>query len=218
MIELIRLYEEHGNIDTLLRRPRISMNVDECVWDFIYEKLVLPKKVLQSDKWTHQLVITMQQYDPDKHRFLNNNEYNPNYSDSIEHKHTRLQCRMDGTDRLFSPNKFFIVEGRIKASHIGIISPLVSEKITPAQYADLLYDGFGSFLTYNFNKIKKVELDELKNGLSLDVINGFPFEGLRAGGFDPMDYAVAKIIENGLQIETDGIVHYGHDETQGAYA
>ena len=41
--------------------------------------------------------------------------------------------------------------------------------------------------------------------------------GLSKGVFDPLDYAVERIIEQGLQIETDGAVHYGYDEVQGEY-
>ena len=42
-------------------------------------------------------------------------------------------------------------------------------------------------------------------------------EGLSAGNFDPLGYAVEKLIEQGLQIETEGAVHYGYDEVQGEY-
>jgi len=55
--------------------------------------------------------------------------------------------------------------------------------------------------------------DWINNGGDLESAK----EALRAGGFDPVDYAAGKIIEEGLQLETDGTVHLGHAETQGAY-
>jgi len=55
--------------------------------------------------------------------------------------------------------------------------------------------------------------DWINNGGDLESA----MEGLRAGGFDPVDYAASKLIEEGLQLETDGIVHLGHAETQGGY-
>jgi hypothetical protein len=55
--------------------------------------------------------------------------------------------------------------------------------------------------------------DWINNGGDLESA----IEALRAGGFDPVDYAVAKLIEEGLRLKTDGIVHLGHAETQGGY-
>ena len=39
----------------------------------------------------------------------------------------------------------------------------------------------------------------------------------RSGYFDPLSYAVDKIIEDGLRFEADGVIHHGYAEIQDAY-
>ena len=40
----------------------------------------------------------------------------------------------------------------------------VSENITPREYADLLFDGIGAALVFNFKRLKREEFDELNPG------------------------------------------------------
>jgi hypothetical protein len=55
--------------------------------------------------------------------------------------------------------------------------------------------------------------DYISNGADVEEA----YEMAPKGACDPLNYAVSRIIEDGLQLETDGIVHHGYDETQGAY-
>jgi len=55
--------------------------------------------------------------------------------------------------------------------------------------------------------------DYISNGADMEEA----YEMAPKGAFDPLNYAVSRIIEDGLQLETDGIVNHGYDETKGAY-
>ena len=176
MVKLIRLWDiEFNNIASVLNRPRISMELDRYIWNYIDEKIVQPKKIMQSDKWVYKLVICFNKYNENKHKFFRDNEYNPNYGNNKPDKYNIVKCTLGEYDRLFCPDKFRVFERVNKSVHIGIYSPLVDANITPEQYADLLFDGFGSILVYNFNKVKKEELDEIKQGLSKEIITSFQF-------------------------------------------
>lgn len=176
MAELVRLWPvESGEIASILGRPRTSMELDRYVWSYVDEKIVQPKRIMQSDKWVYKLVICFSKYDASKHKFFPDHEYNPNFGHNKPNQNNYVEFKPGDTDRLFGPEKFWILEKNIKASHISICSPWADADITPGQYADLLFDGFGSFLVYNFKKVKKAELDEIKAGLSKDVINSFRF-------------------------------------------
>ncbi len=169
MVELKRLRNREASV---LNRPRISMELDRYIWDYIDEKIIKPKKILESDKWVYQIHICFTKYDESKHKFFTNNEYNPNFGDN---KLDLVECKLGDSDRLFDLRKFRILEGNTKFTIIYVCSPLVAADMTPEQYADLLFDGFGSFLVYNFKKVRKVELDEIKEGLSKDIILSFQF-------------------------------------------
>ena len=51
----------------------------------------------------------------------------------------------------------------------------VSESITPKEYADLLFDGLGAALVFNFKRLKREEFDGLKLKIDWSVVERFPF-------------------------------------------
>ena len=53
--------------------------------------------------------------------------------------------------------------------------PRVSESITPREYADLLFDGIGAALVFNFKRLKREELDGLKPKIDWSMVESFPF-------------------------------------------
>ena len=68
-----------------------------------------------------------------------------------------------GKDRTtwFSPNKIWTNCGD-KVLNVDIKAANVSENITPREYADLLFDGIGAALVFNFKRLKREEFDGLK--------------------------------------------------------
>ena len=61
----------------------------------------------------------------------------------------------------FSPDKIWTSCGN-KVLDVNIDAANVSESITPREYADLLFDGIGAALVFNFKRLKREEFDELK--------------------------------------------------------
>ena len=51
----------------------------------------------------------------------------------------------------------------------------VSESITPREYADLLFDGIGAALIFNFKRLKREEFDGLKLKIDWSMVERFPF-------------------------------------------
>ena len=51
----------------------------------------------------------------------------------------------------------------------------VSENITPREYADLLFDGIGAALVFNFKRLKREEFDALKSKINWSMVESFPF-------------------------------------------
>ena len=51
----------------------------------------------------------------------------------------------------------------------------VSESITPREYADLLFDGIGAALVFNFKRLKREEFDGLKPKIDWSMVESFPF-------------------------------------------
>ena len=146
--------EDHYKI-TLFSRPRVSIHVDEYIWSFIEENIVKPHKLMRSEKHGYLLNISFDQFDPqntDIFRFL---PYNGLLREGVEmDSANRSYFREDfagGKDRTtwFSPNKIWTNCGD-KVLNVDIKAANVSENITPREYTDLLFDGIGAALVFNF--------------------------------------------------------------------
>ena len=74
----------------------------------------------------------------------------------------------------FSPDKIWTNCGN-KVLDVNIDAANVSESITPREYADLLFDGIGAALVFNFKRLKREELDGLKLKIDWSVVERFPF-------------------------------------------
>ena len=182
MINIERIWSTYP-LERVLKRPRVSIKVDQYIWDYIYKNVALPKKILQSEKWIYCLVIAMRKYEPGL-KYSKNDEENLKYDDFMR--------RMGDTGRIFGIENFYARGKNKKSSQIEIVSPLITNKITPEQYADLVFDGFSAFLTDHFKKIKKTEIDSIKSGLSKDIINSYPFPA----PFEEQEYLGDKALVN----------------------
>ena len=171
--------EDHYKI-TLFSRPRVSIHVDEYIWSFIEENIVKPHKLMRSEKHGYLLDISFDQFDPAKHRYFPLSSYNGLLREGVEmDSANRSYFREDfagGKDRTtwFSPNKIWTNCGD-KVLNVDIKAASVSENITPREYADLLFDGIGAALVFNFKRLKREEFDGLKPKIDWSIVESFPF-------------------------------------------
>ena len=73
----------------------------------------------------------------------------------------------------FSPDKIWTNCGN-KVLDVNVDAANVSESITPREYADLLFDGIGAALVFNFKRLKCEEFDGLKPKIDWSVVESFP--------------------------------------------
>ena len=171
--------EDHYKI-TLFSRPRVSIHVDEYIWSFIEENIVKPHKLMRSEKHGYLLNISFDQFDPAKHRYFPLSPYNGLLREGVEmDSANRSYFREDfagGMNRTtwFSPNKIWTNCGD-KVLNVDIKAANVSENITPREYADLLFDGIGAALVFNFKRLKREEFDGLKPKIDWSIVESFPF-------------------------------------------
>ncbi|MBP1989614.1 hypothetical protein [Paenibacillus eucommiae] len=136
--------------DIMFRRPRVDYRISEYIWSFLESKLLLPKKILQKNS----MAITLFMRPINKHhKFFYDSAYN------TETK--KFHPAMRGSK---------LKDISISCSYNGF-----NEKMPPAEYADIVYDMYCSFLVDSFKKITKEECDELKGMLDFDVIHSFEF-------------------------------------------
>lgn len=126
------------------------------------------------------LDISFDQFDPAKHRYFPLSSYNGLLREGVEmDSANRSYFREDfagGKDRTtwFSPNKIWTNCGD-KVLNVDIKAANVSENITPREYADLLFDGIGAALVFNFKRLKREEFDGLKPKIDWSIVESFPF-------------------------------------------
>lgn len=230
MITLMRLWlnSDDSNNITLLKRPRISIKVDEYVWDIIEQNIVIPKKVMQSNRYDYNLVVCLDTYTPERIHFAKQSPYNGLLKEEVistdqsPHKLFSLADFVDGEKRTtwYHPQKFWMNGGK-KTVHISAIAENISEKITPLEYVDILFDAFAATLLYNFKKLKKPEFDELKTHIDPDIVCSFPFPApfseQRYIGDDSryrvimLDNGKEEILIDIPSIEQFYKLHYGED-------
>ena len=150
----------------LFSRPRVSIHVDEYIWSFIEENIVKPHKLMRSEKHGYLLDISFDQFDPAKHRYFPLSSYNGLLREGGE---------MDSANRSYFREDFAGGKDRTKVLNVDIKAANVSENITPREYADLLFDGIGAALVFNFKRLKREEFDGLKPKIDWSIVESFPF-------------------------------------------
>ena len=71
MVEINRVWpnvDTDTNKITLFSRPRVSIRVDEYIWNLIEEHIVKPHKLMRSEKHKYLLKIAFGRFDPVRHR------------------------------------------------------------------------------------------------------------------------------------------------------
>ena len=183
MVEINRVWlnvDTDTNKITLFSRPRVSIRVEEYIWSLIEEHIVKPHKLMRSEKHKYLLKIAFGRFDSVRHRYYPLSPYNGPLregvkSDSANGWYPREDFA-DAEERTtwFSPDKIWTNCGN-KVLDVNIDAANVSESITPREYADLLFDGIGAALVFNFKRLKREEFDGLKPKIDWSMVESFPF-------------------------------------------
>jgi hypothetical protein len=136
--------------------PKINSKVREYVWKYIYDNILLPKKIMSDNKYNYRLTLDLNKFNPEKHKFFTDSPFN-----TEENK--------------FRPEPKFNTQGNLKFVSIGVVSKLINNDTAPKDYANIVYDAFGSFLILISKKVTKEELDKFKSGLDYNYINSFTY-------------------------------------------
>lgn len=183
MVEINRVWlnvDTDNNKITLFDRPRVSIRVDEYIWSLIEEHIVKPHKLMRSEKHKYLLKISFDRFDPVRHQYYPLSPYNGSLREGVKPDSTNgwYPCEdfANAEERTtwFSPDKIWTNCGN-KVLDVNIDAANVSESITPREYADLLFDGIGAALVFNFKKLKREEFDGLKPKINWSVVERFPF-------------------------------------------
>lgn len=183
MVEINRVWinvDTDTNKITLFGRPRVSIRVDEYIWSLIEEHIVKPHKLMRSEKHRYLLKISFHRFDPVRHRYYPLSPYNGPLREGVKPDSANgwypREDFADAEERAtwFSPDKIWTNCGN-KVLDVNIDAANVSESITPREYADLLFDGIGAALVFNFKRLKREEFDGLKPKIDWSVVERFSF-------------------------------------------
>ena len=182
MVEINRVWlnvDTDTNKITLFGRPRVSIHVDEYIWSLIEEHIVKPHKLMRSEKHKYLLKIAFGRFDPVRHQYYPLSPYNGPLLEGVKPDSANgwypRENFADTEDRTtwFSPDKIWTNCGN-KVLDVNVDAANVSESITPREYADLLFDGIGAALVFNFKRLKCEEFDGLKPKIDWSVVESFP--------------------------------------------
>lgn len=159
------------NYKSLLARPRISYKVSEYVFDFLNENLLMPNKVLQSDKYIYVFTLSFSPSIPKNRKFP--------YTSPFATK-TRLY---------FGQKGFRTFEKVEKWASLSVIADDIDETMTPYEYATVVLKMFADFFLINYKTFDKEIFDQLILQLDKNKIESFPFPA----SFDEQQYSLDDI-------------------------
>jgi hypothetical protein len=151
-IEISRFWSDNNNAELLCKRPRIDYRISEYLFDFINQKILTDKKVMQSGNYS--ITLFMKLFDPEKHKFVFENPYNT-----------------DKTKFDFPGNRSFTS----KTIYIFCDSLLFDSQMTPSEYTRIVYDMYAFYFIHRYKRLTKALFDETKKQLDYDFINSFEF-------------------------------------------
>lgn len=173
------------NYKSLLTRPRVSHKVSEYVFEFINERILKPKKILQGDKYIYKLTLSFSFEIPKNRKFPF--PYTSPFSTKT---------------RLYFPQRGYRTFEKIeKWATFGVIADDIDETIAPYEYAQVVFIMFAEFLLYNYKKLDKSIFDDLISKLDKNYIESFDFPASfddQQYSLDDIEYSVAPL-EYGFQ-------------------
>ena len=151
-LNIYRHWDHENNAKLLCKRPRMDHRISEYLFSFINEKILVQKKIMQTGSCNFTLFMKL--FDPKKHiRFFENpfdtenTKYAPYFNQSITSKNIKIFCS----------------------------STLFTEKMTPREYVDIIYNMFGLYFILRYKKLSKILFDELKHNIDYDYLNSYAF-------------------------------------------
>ena len=143
--------------ENICERPRVSHKIREYIWEYIFDNILKPRRIMTDDTFCYHFTLSFKKFNSKLHIFFTDSPYNTEFNK-------------------FRPTpRFTIFKKTTKIAQISIISDSISSLIYPRQYANLVYDGLGSFLILLNKKITKEILDAFKLGLDYTYIDSFEF-------------------------------------------
>jgi hypothetical protein len=141
----------------LFSRPRVSAKVSEYIIELISRNILVPLKIMQSDKFDYLLSLSFSKYIPGKHKI---NSVSPYTTDQ---------------KKFVTPIGFSTIDKTTKWAYLSVSATDLDETIKPKDYAILAYELVSSFLIKNFKKITKEILDKNLETLDYGFINSLPY-------------------------------------------
>jgi hypothetical protein len=143
--------------EKLLRRPRVNFRISEYVFSYINEKLLVPNRIMQSNKYNYWFTLDFGYPIPRPNRILYKSPF------STE-------------SRLFvSHLGFRTVDKLSKWAYLSVTADDVNENIEPYEYSLVVFDMFADYLQRNYKKITMQSLLSLRSGMDRNYIESFPF-------------------------------------------
>lgn len=154
-ITISRMYGTDA--EEMLSRPRVSAKISEYIAGFINTRILVPFRIMQSEKFVYSLTLSFGKYIPGKHKI---NSLSPYTTES----------------KKFATQKGFrVVDKTTKWAFISVTTTDLDERVTPKEYAILVYELIGSFLIKNFKKVTRELLDKRFESLDFEFIESFPY-------------------------------------------
>ena len=149
----------------LLNHPRINYNVSKYIFSYIKKK-ILDKYEIVIQEVNHEILITFNMYNKKRKKlYLKQSPYN------------KVDIKYDYDiftgDRNISKNKKEICYVRMNSIILYYYSKNIDVNMTSREYADIVYDMFGSYLINVYNCITKEIMDKNKIGMNYKYIDKF---------------------------------------------
>ncbi|MDR1317480.1 MAG: hypothetical protein LBK13_11475 [Spirochaetales bacterium] len=183
MVSMSRLWDFTGSdskpdLNRLYKRPRIDYRVSEYVFTYIDKHILQEMDILQKGEYRICLSMVI----PDK------DGYDECFDDNPYDTETAIYYPVQA-------NRTSLGEKYIEIN-IMCYSSQWNETIKPKEYAGLIYDMLGSYLTVYHKKITKEFMDKVKKKMTYGIIEKYKFPA-------PF-YRQRYVLDGGLAVRIDG--------------
>ncbi|MBC7849624.1 MAG: hypothetical protein H7Y31_07805 [Chitinophagaceae bacterium] len=145
------------DLESLVTRPRVSHAVSEFVFLYLNENLLVPKRILQSEKYHYRMVLSFSRPIPRPNKIL----YRSPFATAT---------------RLYIPEKGFRTVNRTeKWAFLSVVADDIDQSITPYEYSNVVFYMLTDFFIYNFKSVGETDFESLRLGMDRKRIERFPF-------------------------------------------
>jgi hypothetical protein len=161
MVKIDRLWNMDDSdleprIEILYKRPRIDYRISEYVFDYINKNILNSNKIMQTGDYS--ICLSLDIYYRDDQKYFEDSTYNTK------------------TEKYDSETSNITENGiKYKNIHLFCYSTQVNENLKPKEYANIVYDMIGAFLTKKYKKITKEIMDKNKSGMDYKIIEKFKY-------------------------------------------